>query len=109
MSPRITESRRNRHQPRVLKHAEAAIKVGRDDPQALSIAAFARAHVTRDFAGSIALLEEALAINGNSALTLRLSSVMHAYAGRYDRTRELAMMALGLSPIDPMNYHGGFN
>ena len=63
----------------VLRHAEAAIRAEADDPQALSIAAFARAHITHDFANSIALLNQALAMNGNSALTLRLSSIMHAY------------------------------
>ena len=88
----------------VLKHAEAAIRTGRDDPQALSIAAFARGHITQDFAGSIALLDQALAMNGNSAITLRFNAIMHAYNGQYDRAIELAMMALRLSPIDPMNY-----
>src|SRR5262249_32418348 len=69
----------------VLRHAEAAIRAGTDDPQALSIAAFAQGHVTRDFASSIALLDQALAMNGNSALTLRFSSIMHAYGEQYDR------------------------
>jgi adenylate cyclase len=89
----------------VLSHAEAAIKAGMDDPQALSIAAFARGHITYDFASSIALLDQALAMNGNSAITLRFNSIMHAYNGQYDRAVELAMMALRLSPVDPMNYH----
>jgi adenylate cyclase len=89
----------------VLSHAEAAIKAGMDDPQALSIAAFARGHITYDFASSIALLNQALAMNGNSAITLRFNSIMHAYNGQYDRAVELAMMALRLSPVDPMNYH----
>jgi adenylate cyclase len=88
----------------VLRHAEAAIRTGRDEPQALSIAAFARGHITHDFAGSIALLDEALAMNGNSAITLRFNAIMHAYNGQYDRAIELAAMALRLSPIDPMNY-----
>jgi adenylate cyclase len=89
----------------VLRHAEAAIRTGTDDPQALSIAAFAQAHITHDFTGSIALLDQALAMNGNSAITLRFSSIMHAFDGQYDRAIELAMMALRLSPMDPMNYH----
>lgn len=87
-----------------IKHAEAAIRAGVDDPLALSIAAFAQGLVTYDFANSIALLNQALAMNGNSAITLRFNSIMHAYIGHYDRAIELALMALRLSPMDPMNY-----
>jgi adenylate cyclase len=89
----------------VLDHADAGIRNGMDDPQALSIAAFAQGHITRDFANSIALLNQALAMNGNSAITLRFNAIMHAYNEQYDRAIELALMALRLSPIDPMNYH----
>jgi TolB-like protein/class 3 adenylate cyclase len=88
-----------------LRHAEAAIRDGMDDPQALSIGAFAQALITHDFANAIALLDQALEMNGNSALTLRFLSQIHAFSGRYDRAIEHALKALRLSPVDPMNYH----
>lgn len=86
-----------------LRHAEAAIRGGMDDPQALSIGAFAQALITHDLANAIKLLDQALEMNGNSALTLRFLSQLHAFSEQYDRAVEHALKALRLSPIDPMN------
>jgi TolB-like protein len=91
-----------------LTHAEAAIRGGMDDPQALSIGAFAQALITHDLANAIMLLDQALEMNGNSALTLRFLSQLHAFSEQYDRAVEHALKALRLSPIDPMNYHPYF-
>jgi adenylate cyclase len=88
-----------------LRHAEAAIRGGMDDPQALSIGAFAQALITHDLANAIKLLDQALEMNGNSALTLRFLSQLHAFSEQYDRAVEHALKALRLSPVDPMNYH----
>jgi len=85
-----------------ITHAEAAIRGGMDDPQALSIGAFAQALITHDFANAIMLLDRALEMNGNSALTLRFLSQLLAFNEQYDRAVELALKALRLSPIDPM-------
>src|SRR5262245_23298323 len=91
-----------------LRHAEAAIRVGMDDPQALSIGAFSQALITHDLANAIKLLDQALEMNGNSALTLRFLSQLCAFSEQYDRAIELALKALRLSPVDPMNYHPYF-
>ena len=76
-----------------------------DDPQALSIGAFAQALITHDLANAIKLLDQALEMNGNSALTLRFLSQLRAFSEQYDRAVEHALKALRLSPVDPMNYH----
>src|SRR5262245_470221 len=91
-----------------LRHAEAAIRGGMDDPQALSIGAFSQALITHDLANAIKLLDQALEMNGNSALTLRFLSQLCAFSEQYDRAIELALKALRLSPVDPMNYHPYF-
>ena len=88
-----------------LKHAHIALSSGTDDPQALSIGAFVDAMITHDYESAIGVLDRALEMNGNSALALRFSSMMHAFSERYERASEDALKALRLSPFDPLNYH----
>jgi adenylate cyclase len=87
-----------------LKHAHIALG-STDDPQALSIGAFVDAMITHDYESAIGVLDRALDMNDNSALTLRVSSMMHAFSERYERANEHALRALRLSPFDPLNYH----
>ncbi len=89
-----------------LRHADIALGVNSDDPQALSIGAFVRANLTRDYDGAIEVLDRALAMNGNSALAFGFSSLVSAHSERHDRAVEHAQKALRLSPLDdPLNYH----
>ena len=88
-----------------LEHAHIALGVGTDDPQALSIAAFARARITLDYEGAIGALDHALEMNANSALAFGFSALLSASIERYERAIEHARKALRLSPFDPFNYH----
>jgi TolB-like protein/class 3 adenylate cyclase/Flp pilus assembly protein TadD len=88
-----------------LEHADIALSIGTDDPQALSIAAFARARITHDYEGAISAFDRGLEMNGNSALTLGFSALLCASAERYGQAIEHARKALRLSPFDPFNYH----
>jgi TolB-like protein len=89
-----------------LSHADVALAVNSDDPQALSMGAFVRANLTRDYDGAIEVLDRALAMNGNSALAFGFSSLVGAHSERHDRAVEHAQRALRLSPLDdPLNYH----
>ena len=77
-----------------------------DDPQGMSIGAFVRANLTRDYDAAIEVLDRALAINGNSALAFGFSSLVSAHSERDARAVEHARRALRLSPLDdPLNYH----
>ncbi len=89
-----------------LKHATVALGVHCENPQALSIAAFVRANLTRNYDDAIEVLDRALALNCNSPLTLGFSSLVSAHSERHERAVEHAMKALRLSPLnDPLNYH----
>lgn len=88
-----------------LEHARVALERGRDNVQALSIAAFVQAILTRDFQRSIDILDPALKANRNSAFAFGFSALMHACNANYDRARGDAWTALRLSPSDPLNYH----
>ena len=72
----------------------------------MSIAAFVRGNLTRDYDGAIEALDRALAMNGNSALALGFSALVAAHSERDARAVEHAQRALRLSPLDdPLNYH----
>jgi TolB-like protein len=89
-----------------LRHSDIALGVNSDDPQAMSIAAFVRANMTRDYDSAIDVLDRALAMNGHSALAFGFSSLVSAHGERHDRAVEHARKALRLSlPADPLNYH----
>jgi TolB-like protein/class 3 adenylate cyclase/tetratricopeptide (TPR) repeat protein len=91
-----------------LQHAGIALRVGTDDPQALSIAAFVRSIITHDYESAIGTLDRALEMNANSALAFGFSALVHAFSQRYERGSEHARKALRLSPFDPLNYHPYF-
>lgn len=89
-----------------LEHADIVLGINSDDPNAISMGAFIRAILTRDYDGAIAALDRALAMNGNSALALGFSALVSSHSERYRRAVDHAQKALRLSPLDdPLNYH----
>lgn len=88
-----------------LRHAEAAVRLGPRDPQALALGGFVQGFLRNDFSAAIALLDRALSLNPNSPLALRFSGMMHAFSFKVDRALHDARTALKLAPLDPMNYH----
>ena len=85
-----------------LDHARTSL--ASDDPQALSIAAFARYHLAHDYESADAALTRALAMNGNSALAFGFSTLVNVSVDP-ERAIDHAQKALRLSPFDPLNYH----
>ena len=91
---------------KALMHADKALGVQCDDLNALSIAAFIRAILTRDYDSAIAQLDRALGIHSNSALAFGFSALIASHSERYARAVDHAHKALRLSPVDdPLNYH----
>ena len=89
-----------------LEHADIVLGINSDDPQAISMGAFVRANLTRDYNGAIGALDRALAMNENSALALGFSALASAHSERHSRAVDHAQKALRLSPLDdPLNYH----
>jgi TolB-like protein len=84
-----------------LRHARAALASGRDDSSALAIGGFVLAMLDRDFATAVSVLDQSLALNGNSALAYGFSALVRALHDQYDTAIEHAERALRLSPFDP--------
>ena len=79
-----------------LEHADIALGINSDDPNAISMGAFVRAILTRDYDGAIGPLDRALAMNANSALALGFSALVSSHSERYDRAIDHAQRALRL-------------
>jgi tetratricopeptide (TPR) repeat protein len=72
----------------------------------MSMGAFVRANLTRDYDAAVEVLDRALALNHNSALAFGFSALVSAHSERHQRAVEHAHKALRLSPLDdPLNYH----
>ena len=87
-----------------VRHAEAAIAHGRDDPHALTLAGFSIGMDGHDRAAAFVALESAIAISPSSALTYILGSVMLAWGGEAERAIEWSERGMRLSPLDPWEF-----
>jgi TolB-like protein len=89
-----------------LEHADTVLGINCDDANAISMGAFVRGILTRDYDGVIGAMDRALAMNENSALALGFSALVSSHSERYARAVDHAQKALRLSPVDdPLNYH----
>jgi tetratricopeptide (TPR) repeat protein len=90
------------YRERALHHARAVQSLQTEDATTLSHAAIALALATRDHEAAVEMIERALALNPNSVHAHGHGSVIHTWAGNYERSIELADRALRLSPLDPL-------
>jgi adenylate cyclase len=87
-----------------VRHARATLMIGTDDATALATAAFVVAFEERDFDTGLRALDNALAINPNSALALGRAAGINMFVGNYDKAIEQATQSIRLSPLDPLRY-----
>jgi TolB-like protein/Tfp pilus assembly protein PilF len=78
--------------------ARRAILVGSDDADALGRSAYALGFFGEDIDASIALIDRALELNGNSADLWRRSGLLRLYAGRCDESITHLERSLRLDP-----------
>jgi adenylate cyclase len=87
-----------------IRHADDAIRYGRDDAIALAIAGFVTGIVGHDIEAASQAFEAAKALSQSSAITYVLGSVVMGWAGEAARAVEWAELALRLSPLDPLSF-----
>jgi TolB-like protein len=87
-----------------IRHARAAVTHGRDDANALSLAALVIGIIGHDRATAFEAFERALALSPSSAFALFMGSNVQAFAGKAERAIEWAERALRVSPIDRLAY-----
>ena len=85
-------------------HARAALAHGRDDANALAVAALAILHLGRDFHAASSAIARALALSDSCAMALFFGAHIHAFSGEAPIAEDYAARALRLSPFDPLAF-----
>jgi tetratricopeptide (TPR) repeat protein len=85
--------------------AKVALEFGRDDPDALWMAAHVIAALGADHKAALAALDRALSLNPNSAHAWGAKGLVESYHGNADVAIECSMIAMRLSPLDQFGYN----
>jgi TolB-like protein len=85
-----------------MQLARKAVRLGGDDPVALSVAAYAFASINREFDDAAALMDRALSLNSNAAQGWMLSGWLRVWRGEPEVALEHLARATRLSPFDPL-------
>jgi adenylate cyclase len=85
----------------VRRLASKVAAVGRDDELALASAGQALAWVCRDFQLGEALVEQALALNPNSAFVQQMHAYVSVYLGKHQAALDEIELVVRLNPLDP--------
>jgi adenylate cyclase len=97
-------SQREQARAKAVTHARRALEVAGDDSTALAHAGFVLLVVEQDVAGARAALDQAMALNPNSATACGYRALALAMSGEPRPAIENATRALRLSPFDPTRY-----
>jgi TolB-like protein len=90
-----------------IRHAYAAITHGPDDANALSMAAFVLAMISRDMATARTAFEQALAISPSCFFALAFGSAAFGWKGEAERAIDWGERARRISPFDRLLYGAG--
>ena len=89
-----------------VRLARRAIEAGKDDPDALWMAAWTLAVFTGEHATTASVADRALTLNPNPAHAWMASGVISNFQNRPDRAIEALEHAMSLSPLDPLGGRG---
>src|SRR6202023_1880192 len=84
-----------------VRLARHAVTAGKDDPEALWMAAFVLMVLAGEHATAASASERALALNPNSANAWMASGLVSCFRNRPDAAIEALQRAMRLSPLDP--------
>jgi adenylate cyclase len=84
--------------------ARSALATARDDPETLRRAGYVLSTLGKDLSAGRAAVDRAVALNPNSAQTLRASAWNRVYAEDWCGARDEFVRALRLSPSDPQKW-----
>jgi TolB-like protein len=85
--------------------AELAIRLGPDDPEALSMGAWGAAYLTRSYGMAESSSDRALALNPNSSYAWMARGWVLILCNQPERAVEAFQRAMRLSPLDPLSHH----
>jgi tetratricopeptide (TPR) repeat protein len=89
----------------VIRLADSATELGKDDAIALSFSGLALGLVAGEVEGGAALVDRALLLNPNLAAAWIASGFLKVFLGDYDVAIEHEARAMRLSPLDPLMFY----
>jgi len=95
---------RERESAEVVRLAEKATTVGRDDAVALAAGGGALSYVAGQVEAGTAMIDRALALNPNLAAAWCWSALSRVYLRDFDLAIQHAAQAMRLSPLDPLAF-----
>ncbi len=84
--------------------ARQAIEIGKEDPDALWMAAWTIAYFAGDTMAAVNLIDRALLLNPNSAHAFNAKGWVHCYLGKPELAINAFQQSIRLSPRDPVTY-----
>lgn len=90
---------------RALAVSQRAIELDSEDSFTLAVAGHVLSFLGRNPEEGVDLLDQALALNQNSAFAWGLSALTLAYLGRADEALERLQNVWRLNPFDPLNFY----
>ena len=96
---------RTRETAEAARLARRAVELGKDDAIALSRGAHALGLLVGEIETAVTVMDRALQINPNLAVSWYLSGWLRAFNGEPDLTIEHEARAMRLSPLDPFQYN----
>jgi TolB-like protein/DNA-binding CsgD family transcriptional regulator len=87
-----------------IRFAHLAAEAGRDDSEALHMAAHALVLLAGELERARSLAERAISLNPNSPNALWVSAAVHAFLGESDTALEYGARARRLSPLEPLAF-----
>jgi TolB-like protein/tetratricopeptide (TPR) repeat protein len=95
----------DRDRARAMFIAHAAVEIDHHDAFVLAVAGHILSFIGKKPDEAIELLDQALALNENSAFAWGLSALTLSYLGRADEALERLQNVWRLSPFDPQNFY----
>jgi adenylate cyclase len=84
--------------------ARTAVRRDPADPTVLALAGHAIGYLTEDYDASLALIDQSLALNPNSATALQVGGWARLYAGDPETAVEYFQRGTRLNPVDPRRF-----
>jgi adenylate cyclase len=87
-----------------IHHARAVLATDTDDASSLAFSGLVVGFLEGDFEIASSAIEQALALNPNSAQAFGLGAAVYSLVSQFDRVIDYAQRSVRLSPFDPLRY-----
>ncbi len=88
----------------VARLSQLVLSIDENDPEPLAFAGWAKAFLAADFVAATEMVDQAVALNPNSAIAWSYRGMTYQFAGQAEEAVRSFERGVRLSPLDPMLY-----